>query len=105
MKTYVLPPAFYADHTFRALPEEGVSRLVNETKRKVTVEMDAPAYADLLSDSYHYGWNMAVAGYEDIGMIGSAKATHKALVAAGPPAEPLPADSQWATLDAEGRLF
>ena len=84
--TYVLPPAFYADHRNRALPEEGVTEVVKETARKVHVRMDAAAYADLLSDSYHYGWNMAVAGYDDIGMIGSAKATHRALVAAGAPA-------------------
>lgn len=86
-KIYVLPPAFYSDHRARDLPEVGSSDVVKASSRKVHVLMDIDAYLDLLSDSRHYGWSMRQAGFDDIGLIGSARATYRALDAAGPPEE------------------
>lgn len=85
LKTYRLPPVFYDDHRARALPEFGHSEAVGATKRNVTVEMDAPAYDDLLSDARHHAYHMASAGFDGYGLIASARATVAALEKQGRP--------------------
>lgn len=87
---YRLPPAFYDDHVARALPA-GV--VVKSTARSVWVELDAEAFAELRSDAVYYRDEMTVAGFgpEGFGLVGSARATVKALDKVGPPPA-LPAD-------------
>jgi len=71
-----LPPRFYWDHVYRDLPA-GV--VVSETKRYVRVELTRDEYDDLLSDAKHYAYSMGVGGFDDRGLIASARATVKAL--------------------------
>lgn len=83
VSAYKLPPRFYHDHVARdCLP--GV--LVRETSRQVVVELDAAAYADLLSDADYY--SDASAFEPDLfGLCASARATYRALLAQGRPGE------------------
>lgn len=93
MTEYKLPPAFYWDHTYRDLPEEGRSVLVKETRTYVIVALDDLALDDLYGDAEHY----ADAGIaRDMGMPGlaaSARATIKALRKQGYEPKPQPWDS------------
>ena len=79
MKTYKLPPAFYADHRMRDLPKVGETRVVRETKTQVYVEMDGPAFDDLRSDTAFY-FDPAIAAEMGLpGLASSARATVEAL--------------------------
>ena len=104
MKTYKLPPAFYDDHTARALPEEGVSTLVRRTKRYVEVEMDTAAYADLHSDCEYYTDPAIAADMGLFGLASSARATLKALDAQGAP-EPDYQVNRVTSMRADGTLY
>jgi hypothetical protein len=75
-----LPPRFYWDHVSRDLP---AGKVVSETQRYVRVELTQDDYEELLSDAKHYAYSMAVGGFEDRGLIASARATVKALDPAG----------------------
>jgi hypothetical protein len=87
---YKLPRVFYFDHVSRDLPEQGATRVVSETKRDVTVSMDAAAYDDLLSDAEHYATPDQF-GAEFFGLVSSARATARRLREQGrPPVEPEP---------------
>ena len=80
---YTVPPRFYADHVARDLPAGTVER---ETAKAVTVRLNDADYAELLSDARHYATAMGAAGFDDRGLIASARATVRRLVAAGAPA-------------------
>lgn len=80
-RTYRLPPTFYEDHTARDLPAGNV---VRETKQHVYVSLDAAEFAELLSDASHYS-TPGMYGPEYLGLVSSARATVRALVAAGQP--------------------
>lgn len=86
-KTYALPPRFFDDHRCRDLPENksAVSRIVRETKKKVFVDLDPLGYDELLSDADYYANEMGSAGFDDRGLISSARATAAALRKAGRP--------------------
>lgn len=75
-----LPPRFYDDHVDRDLPS-GIE--VKRTKRGVTVDLDAEAFADLLGDADHY----ATGDFDPdlLGLVASARATLKRLRAITPP--------------------
>lgn len=76
-----LPPNFYWDHVARGLPAGTVLR---EKRKLVVVELDDDEAREILDDAKHYA--EAPAGYWDgvsIGLISSARATAKRLVAAG----------------------
>lgn len=79
---YALPPRFYFDHAARDLAAGIIER---ETARLVYVRLDAADYRELESDAAHYADSMRAAGYDDIGMISSARATLRRLRAAGEP--------------------
>jgi hypothetical protein len=82
--TYKLPPAFYWDHVYRDLPAGTVER---ETRRNVFVSLSVEEYDELVSDARHYAYEMGPAGFEELGLISSARATVKALQTQGPPRE------------------
>lgn len=85
LKTYRLPPRFYYDHISRDLPETGVStKLRGSTAHTLLVEMDASAYADLLSDADYYSEGSQFDPPLP-GLVRSAKATVEALRQQGPP--------------------
>ena len=86
MKTYKLPPRFYADHVARDLPEVGITSVVSASQRATFVEMDAAAYDDLLSDSRYYASEMG-GEYQMAGLARSAAATVKVLERDGRPGE------------------
>ena len=75
-----VPPRFYWDHVYRDLPGGTV---VSETKRYVRVDLSQDEFEELLSDALHYAYHMAPAGFEEWGLIQSARATVKALDPAG----------------------
>jgi hypothetical protein len=84
-KTYHVPPRFFWDHTARDLPEQGVSRVVKDTKTSVAVELDTDAYADLLSDAEYYSDTVVAYQMGEPGLASSARATVRALVKQGAP--------------------
>jgi len=68
-----LPPAFYDDHVSRGLPS---GQEVERNARRVTVELDAASYQDLLDDAQFYiDMGVAEFGRELLGLIASARAT------------------------------
>lgn len=75
-----VPPRFYWDHVSRDLP---AGEVVSETKSYVRVALSQDEYEELLDDAKHYAFHMASAGFDDRGLIASAKATVKALDPAG----------------------
>jgi hypothetical protein len=84
-KTYTVPATFYLDHIGRGCGETG--KIIKETKTRVTVELDAEAFKDLLSDADYY-WDCR----SDMDMcrpaiINSAKRTLDVLSKAGAPNE------------------
>lgn len=81
---YRLPPVFYDDHVARALP---AGELVRRTSRHVFVELDAAAFDELVSDARYYADEMGDAGFDGHGLVTSARATLRALEAAGRPLE------------------
>jgi len=82
---YRIPRAFYDDHVSRELPAGSVVKVL---AKKYDVALDAAEYDELLSDARFYvGEGVGVFGAEYVGLIASARATVKALVAAGSPAE------------------
>jgi len=93
-KTYKLPKRFADDHWSRDCGE--TDKIVRETSTHYIVEMDAEGYSDMLSDADLYSDHTHFDPPQDyFGLAQSAKATVKALTAAG---EPEPA--QVADLDA-----
>jgi hypothetical protein len=106
-RTYTIPPAYYADHLSRDCGATG--RIIRETKRQVTVELDAVAYLDLTSDCEWFIDTAGMGGFDSpgfspIGLRRSAEATLKALKADPFTDEEL-ADGkrEWDRLDAERR--
>lgn len=83
-RVYRLPPAFYEDHRMRDLPSGEIDR---ETKQAVFVRLDRAAYDEILSDARHYAYNMAPGGFDEYGLISSARATVRALEKQGAPTE------------------
>ena len=72
-----LPPAFYDDHVSRGLPS---GQEVERNARRVTVELDAASYQDLLDDAqFNIDMGVAEFGRELLGLIASARATVLAL--------------------------
>lgn len=71
-----LPPAFYDDHVSRGL-NAGLAR--KRTQRYVRVELDAAAWAELLSDARHYADGDMGYAAELPGLVASARATVKRL--------------------------
>ena len=81
---YRIPRAFYDDHVSRELPAGSVVKVL---AKKYDVALDAAEYDELLSDARFYvGEGVGVFGAEYVGLIASARATVKALVAAPAPA-------------------
>lgn len=81
MALYEIPRAFYDDHVARALP---AGTIVREKRKTIVVDMDDDEARELLDDAKHYAG--APAGYWEgvsMGLISSARATAKRLVAAG----------------------
>lgn len=73
----VVPARFYDDHAGRDLPS---GREVSRSGSKVTVDLDAEAYADLLADAAHYvSMGTAAFGPGMLGLVSSARATVRAL--------------------------
>lgn len=107
MKRYHLPPAYYADHLQRDCGATGV--IVKETTRRVTVDLDAVAYLDLVSDCEWFIDTAGMGGFDSpgfspIGLRRSAEATLKALRADPFTDEELAAGKvEWARQDAERR--
>jgi len=77
---YRLPPLFYDDHVARDLP---AGTVVKRNPRAVYVVLTAAELKEMKSDANHYATSMKDAGFDNPGMITSAKATLKAL-AKGP---------------------
>jgi hypothetical protein len=93
IKIYRLPPVFYGDHVARALPEneQAVSRYADAAEHplrnhRVAVELDELGFDELRSDADYYATSMRSAGYDDQGVIASARATVRALDQQGRPA-------------------
>jgi hypothetical protein len=84
-RTYQLPALFWYDHLARDLP---AGAKIHETKRYVYVELDRETYDELVSDSRHYAYEMGSAGFEGHGLIASARATLRRLLAEPFPTEP-----------------
>lgn len=81
MREYKIPPRFFADHVSRGLIEKRDE--VRSTKTYIVVRLTAEQYAELLSDAEHYvalGEMGALDSYYN-GLVASARATVKALVA------------------------
>lgn len=66
-KTYRLAATFVEDHMARGLPEQGTLRVVRALKNVTVVELDLPAYLDLLSDADHYSNPMIAAEMREMG--------------------------------------
>lgn len=79
MKEYRIPPKFYWDHTYRDLPEQGISVLVKETRQYVIVRLDDLALADLYGDADFYSDPGIARDMGQPGLAASARATAKAL--------------------------
>lgn len=79
--TYSTPPRFYDDHVSRDLPG---GKIVKRTERLVTVELTDDEAAELLSDAaYYVAAGTDVFGTDSLGLISSARATERRLLAAG----------------------
>ena len=67
IKTYRLAPLFVWDHWSRDFPESpaAVSMRLVETKRSVTVDLNAEGYDELLADARYYAEHMVAAGFDD----------------------------------------
>lgn len=82
-REYRLPKVFAEDHWDRDCGQTDV--VVRETKTHYFVSMDANGYSDMESDADYYVYMGAeIMG---LGFLASARATLKALRAAGPPPE------------------
>jgi hypothetical protein len=81
-KTYTLASTFADDHWERGCGETDIE--VKRTANRVTVELDAEGYSDMLTDADYY-WDMRseMDGLE--GIVRSAKRVLDALLQAGPP--------------------
>jgi hypothetical protein len=83
MKVYRLPPKFYDDHVARDLDGGTV---VRRSERRVTVELDAEQFADLLDDAEFYvEMGTREYGPDYAPLIKSAAATARALIRQGAP--------------------
>jgi hypothetical protein len=51
---FTLPRIFWTDHFERCAEHPGVRVVVKETANRVTVDLDAAALADFISDARHY---------------------------------------------------
>lgn len=102
--TYDLPPRFYDDHVDRDLP---AGTEVHRTRRYVRVKLTGNEYDEVLSDARHYS-DYATYGEEYFGLVSSARATVKRLLAAGRPPEdgpPLDEPAPPPPLPRSGSLF
>ena len=82
-KIYKLPKTFASDHWGRdcGLTDE----IVRETKTHYFVQMDEDGYSDMESDADYSVYCGPEMGRDFLGLVASARATLKALKAAGPP--------------------
>lgn len=88
-KTYKLPKRFAEDHWGRDLGRN--DEVVRETSTHFFVEMDADGYSDMLGDAEFYSdHTLFDPPNAYFGLAQSAKATVKALVAAGEPESETP---------------
>jgi hypothetical protein len=78
--TVAVPPRFYDDHVARDLPGGTV---VKRTARLVHVELDRAGYDELLADARYYAGDAMTefAGDGGLGLVGSARATVRRLLA------------------------
>ena len=75
-----VPPRFYWDHVSRDLP---AGTVVSETRSYVRVDLDQSEFEELISDANHYAYSMGAGGFDDRGLIASARATLRRLDPAG----------------------
>jgi hypothetical protein len=83
VRVYKLPPKFYDDHVSRDLDGGTV---LHRSERRVTVELDAEQFADLLDDAQFYvEMGTREFGTDYAPLIKSAAATARALIKQGAP--------------------
>ena len=82
---YRLPKAFASDHWNRDCGRTDV--IVRETRSHFIVRMDDDGYGDMESDADYYVDCGSEMGRDYMGLVSSARATLRALRAAGSPSE------------------
>jgi hypothetical protein len=82
LRRFTLPPAFWRDHLERCAEHPGTRVVVKDTARRVVVDLDAEALADLKSDADYYAGDGApdMPGLQ--GLHASARATLRAIAVA-----------------------